>query len=81
MNSFAKFQTKIQANAGNSRQNPVLNERNSIECLDRILTVNIQTMRRHGRDEKNFNNTRTLLEVYGKFHLNHAINIDANDEN
>lgn len=40
------------------------------EIVDRILTVDIKTMRINKSDETNFNNPHTLLEVYGKLHRN-----------
>ena len=73
MNSFAKFQTKVQAKVGASQtatgeKKTGQNGTEYQEIVDRVLTVDIKTMRKHMRDETHFNNPHVILEVFGKFH-------------
>lgn len=71
MNSFAKFQAKFQAKADPSQSAAgVTKATEKQEIHDRILTVDIKTMRTHMRDETNFNNPHTILEVFGELHPN-----------
>lgn len=74
MNSFAKFQAKIQAKISQSTAAEAMASRapNSLEkltILKRVLTVDIPTISRNKNDRTNFNNADTLLEVFGKFQL------------
>lgn len=60
--------TKALLNAGKIKpatDSTKVNVPKKDEPLDRILTVNIKTMRTHMRND-NFNNVHTILEVYGK---------------
>lgn len=50
----------------NSNNDAKINAPNQKEPLERILTVNIKTMRIHMHND-NFNNINTLLEVFGEF--------------
>lgn len=66
-NSFAKFQ-KVPAKAGQTASDgKKATASNAADIRDRILTVDIKTMRQYMRDEKNFNNPQTILEVFGEF--------------
>lgn len=83
MNSFAKFQAKYQVKAGPSqpatgeKKATVPNATEKREIHDRILTVDIKTMRKHMRDEKNFNNNKTIMELFGELHPNFNTRLDV----
>lgn len=64
MSAFAK--AILKAKMANSNNDAKVNAPNQKEPLERILTVNIKTMRIHMHND-NFNNINTLLEVFGEF--------------
>lgn len=60
MNYLKKFQPVV---ASTEQKNELPKKRDPVE---RILTVDIKTMRTHMRNEM-FNNSNTLLEIFRKF--------------
>lgn len=80
MNSFAKFSRSTVANtaAKNVTHAPKLAVKQAND--ERLLTVDIKTIRQRQSDRMHFNNVHVLLEFFGKFHPESHTNLWMNEK-